>query len=140
MDTNLRDATATIDGIFMHRQGPGGLVMRAFVRDGRAHFEGGKSTHSVSYDGPDDAERVLIHWEGYCDAYGCGMALGTAVTFTASNLSRRCTIVAAPGAGSATILVSGFKYKGSGRLSRPRRVRKCDVRVVAPPTTSKRVS
>ena len=45
----------------------GGFVLRADVKDGRIVFSGGtQGEHSIAVD-VSSKERILAHWEGYCE-------------------------------------------------------------------------
>lgn len=91
-------------------------------------FTGGRfGEHSVRAD--DSLERILIHWEGYCEANGLGFVVGTKVGFT-DQVRRYTTVTIAPKVTAKTVQLGTFRYKHGG-TSAPRRKAKDNLTIVS---------
>lgn len=64
----------------------GSLKLRADLKDGRIVFSGGtQGVHSIDA-GLSSAQRVLAHWEGYCENNGMALpVVGQRVEFVGNN-------------------------------------------------------
>lgn len=107
------ERTAFVDGCVRSLQ--------AQVAGDRIVFSGGRDgQHSISIDS--ELDRVLIHWDGYCDNNGFLLKEGVTVRFVASNVMRRAKVLVTPKRGSKTVRVGSFFFKHGGE-SAPRRIR-----------------
>ena len=125
------------DLVRFFRKGPDQMIIRARIEGERVVFSGGlKGTHSIDAS-VSPIERVAAHFEGYCESNGCGLKVGTTIAYHTGNALRYVKVLSKPGDLSKTVLVSGFRYLGSGKMSKPRRIGKTEGRVVAQPDQPK---
>jgi hypothetical protein len=127
-NATANELTAHVGGMYLHRT-YGGRKMRAVIRGEFIVFIGGKNgSHQLPANDP--VERILTHWEGYCDNNGAGLRAGRYVGFYTGQYPRSAKILVTPSPTSKTVSVGGFRYKHGGK-SQPRRVRKDHLRWVS---------